>query len=209
MAEFEIKVTELDAGGKHYVFPIRASWLASELEALGEAREGLSAPDEDGELSFFADKTGPDVIVRGRVKGGIVAECSRCLGRAPIDVDSELAMLLTARGRTARGQDVRPDSGEDEMSPDELDMETFTGDTIVLDGAVREQILLEVPMQPLCRPDCPGIAVPESVKGPADLSAEAAPKLGVLAEALQRAGVKDDPPAANGKHPKNKVKRAR
>lgn len=200
MAEFEIKVTELDAGGKHYVFPIRSAWLASELEALGEAREGLSAPPSDGELSFFADKTGADVILRGRVKGGIVAECSRCLGPAPIDVDTEMAMLLTARGRTHRGQPIREDSGEDEMSPDELDMETFTGDTIVLDGAVREQILLEVPMQPLCRADCPGIAVPDSVKGPADLSAEDEPKLGSLATALQRAAEKDEAPAANGKH---------
>lgn len=209
MAEFEIKVTELDAGGKDFVFPIRASWLADQLEALGEAREGLSAPDFDGELSFFAEQSGTDVILQGRVVGGLVAECSRCLGPAPIAVDTEIAMLLSARGKG-----IRPAPGEEDLSPDEIDREFYSGDQIVLDDAVREQLLLEVPMQPLCRQDCEGIPIPESVKGPADLMAEVEPPPGSLAAELAKAGLAksasagQEAPAVqtNGKH---KTKRAR
>lgn len=181
MAEFEIKVTELDAGGKDFVFPIRAVWLAAELESLGEAREGMTAPEDDGEVSVFADKTGPDVILRGRVKGAIVAPCSRCLKPARIPVDSELALLMTARGRHHR-----PEPGEEEMSPEEIEREFFTGDTIVLDDVVREHLLVEVPMQPLCAETCPGIPVPASVRGPDDLAASVEQKKSAMAEAFAR-----------------------
>jgi len=184
MAEFEIKVTELDAGGKDFVFPIRVAWLAEQLEALGDAREGLRAPDFEGKLSFFAEQAGTDVVLQGRVVGGLVAECSRCLGAAPIAVDAAFAMLLSARGKG-----IRPVVGEEDLSPDEIDREFFTGDLIVLDDAVREQLLLEVPMQPLCQQDCEGIPVPESVKGPADLMAEVEPGPGSLAAELAKAGL--------------------
>jgi uncharacterized protein len=181
VAEFEIQVTELDAGGKDYVFPIRSAWLAEQLSALGAAGEGLSAPASDGQLSVFADKTGPDVILRGRVQGVVVAPCSRCLKPAPITVDSELALLMTARGRGHR-----PEPGEEDLSPEEVEREFFTGDTIVLDDVVREHLLVEVPMQPLCSESCPGIHVPESVRGPEDLAAQPSEK-SAMAEAFARA----------------------
>ena len=209
MAEFEIKVSELDAGGKDFVFPIRASWLSDQLEALGDAREGLRAPDFDGELTCFAEQAGTDVILQGRIVGGLLAECSRCLGPAPIAVDAAIAMLLSARGKG-----IRPAPGEEDLSPDEIDREFYTGDLIVLDDAVREQLLLEVPMQPLCRQDCEGIPVPESVKGPADLMAEVEAAPGSLAAELAKAGLAksassgQEAPAVqpNGKQ---KTKRAR
>lgn len=212
MAEFEIKVTELDAGGKDYVFPIRSAWLADELSTLGDAGTGLAAPAADGSFRCSAYMTGPDVIVRGQITGGLVAECSRCLGPAPIDVvDSEFAMLLCARGKG-----MRPPPGEEDLTPDELDREFYTGDLIVLDDAVREHLLLEVPMQPLCREDCPGLPIPESVRGPADLAAdpEVEAPVSPLAKALAAAGLaggsangpaKGEKPEQNGK----KTKRAR
>ncbi len=181
MAEFAIQVTELDAGGKDYVFPVRAAWLAEQLSALGEAGEGLSAPASDGQLRVFADKTGPDVILRGRVQGVVVAPCSRCLKPATITVDAELALLMTARGRGHR-----PEPGEEDLSPEEVDREFFSGDTIVLDDIVREHLLVEVPMQPLCSEECPGIPIPESVRGPEDLTAKPT-ETSAMAEAFARA----------------------
>lgn len=153
MSDFQIKVTELETGGKEYAFPLRSAWLAAELAALDDAGAGLSAPETDGVVEVFADKSGADVIVRGRVRGGIVAECSRCLGPALVPVDAELAVLLSARKKG-----IREVVDSDDLSPEEMDREFFTGDVIDLGDLVREHLLLEVPMQPLCRPDCPGIA---------------------------------------------------
>lgn len=192
MAEFEIKVTELEAGGKEYSFPLRAAWLADQLTELGDAAYGLRPPEKDGSLEVFAEKTGADVIVRGRLKGGLVAECSRCLGSAPIPVDVELTTLLTSRGKG-----VREVVDSDDLSPDELDQEFFTGDVIDLSALVREHLLLEVPMQPLCRQDCPGIApvVPlkEALAG-WDEKPAVDPRLAPLAS-IKLTGVAEAPPA--------------
>lgn len=44
-----------------------------------------------------------------------------------------------------------------EFAPDEADADTYTGDEVVLDGFIREAILLEIPIFPLCSEECPGI----------------------------------------------------
>lgn len=168
MAEFEIKVHELEAGGKQYDFSLRPAWLDASL-GLREAPAGESvradSNEPEGAVSVWAEKSGEDVIVRGRVRTRLRAECSRCLGDALLPVDTELSALFTAR-RDA----LRPVTDEDELTPEELETEFFSGDTVVLDSLVREHVLLEVPMQPLCSESCTGLEVPAAVRGPADLS---------------------------------------
>jgi uncharacterized protein len=43
---------------------------------------------------------------------------------------------------------------------------------VVLDAVIREHLLLEVPIQPLCTDGCPGIPVPAAVAGPSDLHSD-------------------------------------
>ncbi|MCB9597484.1 MAG: DUF177 domain-containing protein [Sandaracinaceae bacterium] len=146
---------------------MRREWLASVLEGTGV---GAHADAPEGHLTVKAQTQGVDVLVYGRVSSTLVTECSRCLEDAVIPVDTEIACLLTARGA-----DLRPVPDELELTPEDLDRDFFTGDRIVLDDAVRENLLLEVPIQPLCRETCEGIAVPESISGPADLRSAESP----------------------------------
>lgn len=162
MAEFELNVLDIDEAGKDYDFPLTASWIAASLADAG-VKPGAEA---DGALTLRAHRQGRDVVVSGRLSAELVAECARCLGDAPIHVDSRFASLLTARAA-----EIRPVADELELTPEDLDRDFYSGDTIVLDGAVREHLLLEVPMQLLCAEDCAGIAVPPEVAGPADLRA--------------------------------------
>lgn len=192
MAEFEIKVPELETGGKQYDFPITPSWLDSvfrpELLAPGDLPL-RGDPSREGKLSIIAEQTGEDVVVRGTLRARLLTECSRCLSDAPIDVDVEVGALFTHET-----PERRPLPGEEDLTPDELDAELFTGERVVLDQLVREHLLLEVPMQPLCREDCAGLEVPESVRGPADLSGDAPvvagkkidPRLAPLLDILQK-----------------------
>lgn len=172
MAEFEIKVQELDAGGKQYGFSITRAWLDRALSGRGEHDLPLRADPSigDGELDVHAEKSGDDVVVRGKIHTRLLTECSRCLADAAIPVDTEVVALYTARGAG-----VRPVPDADELTPEELDKEFYTGDTVVLDDLVRENVLLEVPMQPLCSETCEGLKVPDEIRGPADLAAEGAP----------------------------------
>lgn len=161
MAEYVLNVQDIDETGKDHVFPVRSAWLVHILEGTSV---GADSGAPLGELTLHAQKQGADVVVHGRVKAGLITACSRCLEDARLAVDSPFASLLTARGA-----ELRPEPDEVELTPEELDREFFQGDRIVLDDLVREQILLEVPIQPLCSDECPGIPVPAAVAGPADL----------------------------------------
>jgi uncharacterized protein len=162
MPEFVLNVQDIDEVGKSYVFSITPAWLASALHGTGVRGADERAPE--GRLELEAHKQGADVVVRGRLTSALVTECSRCLDDAFIPVNVEVVSLMTARGA-----DLRPEPDELELTPEDLDREFFTGDRVVLDGVIREHLLLEVPIQPLCTDDCPGIPVPAAVAGPSDL----------------------------------------
>ncbi len=62
---------------------------------------------------------------------------------------------------TGGGKGKRPPKEKDlpeyEFASEEADVDTYDGETVVLDELVREAILLEIPIFPLCSEDCAGI----------------------------------------------------
>lgn len=161
MPEFVLNVQEIDEIGKSCAFSISTRWLTSVLVGT-DVRADVSAPE--GRFELHVHKQGADIVLRGHLTGGLVTDCARCLEDARIAVDTEVASLLTHRSA-----DTRPLVDELELTPEDLDREFFTGEQIVLDDIVREHLLLEVPIQPLCTVECPGIPVPAAVAGPRDL----------------------------------------
>ena len=87
--------------------------------------------------------------------------------------------------KSAPTKSAKADDDEEDAGVDEAENETFSGDKLVLDALAREHVILEVPMQPLCREDCPGIAIPEHIRGPANFGEEEA-KGGALRAALSK-----------------------
>jgi len=160
MAQFVLHVPDIEESGKQYHFAIPAAWVKSVLEPTDLRADVKRA---DGSLDVRADRSGEDIVVTGKLCSHVVADCIRCLEDAVVDVDVDLAWLFTAQGGHRR-----PDPAVEEISPDEMDQEFYTGDDIVLDDLVREHIILEVPMQPLCAESCEGIEIPEHVRPPAD-----------------------------------------
>ncbi len=161
MAEFVLKLKDLGEDGKDYTFPMPRSWLERSLHGC-EARVGAAAEASVvGEISLHAQRNGEEVLLRGRVRTRVLLVCSRCLEDAPIEVDAELVSLQLP------GSPPEETLGEEvELLPEEADRDWYQGEEIVLDALVREHILLEFPMQPLCSESCPGIEVPAHVRGP-------------------------------------------
>jgi len=183
MAEFVLNVHDIDEDGKDYSFPLTATWLDVALAGC-ELRADASAEAGVGKVDVRAQKNGADIVVHGTVHAALIAQCNRCLADAPVSVDAAVVALLTARG-----PGLRPEADELELTPEDLDREFFTGDRIVLDDLVREQLILEAPMQPLCREDCPGIPVPEHLRPPPELASPSIdPRLAPLL-ALKQKGV--------------------
>lgn len=89
------------------------------------------------------------VLVSGTVSGTLVGECVRCLTPLERDLSVHLAELyLYPGGREA----ARADG--DENAEDLYELE---GELLDLEPALRDAVVLALPFQPVCRPDCPGL----------------------------------------------------
>ena len=153
--EFIIPVSELDAGGKEYRFPVRSSWVRSALEG-----HEASAGDRDGALVVRASKSGHDVVVNGRLEAELTVPCARCLEPSPLSIASDVRVLYVQAPKLKD-----PETDEYEFSSDEADTLPYDGETVVLDDLVRDELLLEIPMIPLCSEGCPGMSTPPENSG--------------------------------------------
>jgi uncharacterized protein len=171
--EFSIPVRDLDAAGKAFSFILRKDWMRGALEDT-EVQPAAG----DGSLEGRVSKSGTDVVVHGKLAVELVVPCARCLEPARVSVKQDLTALAVlrskmrdeARGkRRPKGRDASPAKGgaspardlddEEESLPD-ADMIAYDGETLVLDDLVRDELLLAVPMIPLCSEACPGISRP-------------------------------------------------
>ncbi len=101
-------------------------------------------------VSLRVLKVETTVSVTGELKANLCLECSRCL--------KEFSHTLISSFRV----DYMPlkeigKEKEYELKSDDLDISFYKGDRIDLTELIKEQILLSLPMQPLCSTDCKGL----------------------------------------------------
>jgi uncharacterized protein len=147
--EFIIPVSELDAGGKEYRFTVRPAWIRGQLEDH-EAKAG----ERDGSVVVRASKSGHDVVVNGKLEAELTVPCARCLEPFKLPIKTDLAVLYAPAAK------LKTDEDDYEFSSEEADTLPFDGETVVLDDLVKDELLLEIPMIPLCSEACPGIGTP-------------------------------------------------
>ncbi|HEX8793508.1 MAG TPA: DUF177 domain-containing protein [Polyangiaceae bacterium] len=150
--EFSIPVRDLDAAGKPYRFTLRQAWLRGALEGT-EVQPAAG----DGSLDVRVSKSGTDVVLRGKLAAELVVPCARCLEPARVSVKEELSALAVPQAKLR--EQKRKGEDADEAAPD-ADMIAYDGENLVLDDLVRDELLLAVPMIPLCSEACPGISRP-------------------------------------------------
>jgi uncharacterized protein len=173
MRALVLPVHDIDEQGKDYAFPLSAAWLE---EALAGTQLRPAPGAEPGALEVHAQRNGVEFFVQGEVRADLVVDCVRCLGDVPLPIRVAISTLLSPRkdGDAAR---------EVELEDDDIERGYYEGHELVLDELVREHLVLEVPMQPLCSQDCKGIAIPEHLRPkPQDFGGEGAidPRLAPL-----------------------------
>jgi uncharacterized protein len=149
--EFSIPVHDLDAAGKALQLPIRVSWLRGALEGTD-----VGPADTDGSLDLRVSKSGNDVVVRGTIDAELTVPCARCLEPARVRVREQVSALAVES--PAGGESEASEDGEEDVVPDDADTLVYDGETVVLDDLVRDELLLAIPMIPLCSESCPGIS---------------------------------------------------
>lgn len=112
-------------------------------------QEGINI---DGKISIFLKvfRVEEIVFVSGEIKVTLVLECSRCLVEFSHPLSSSFRidyMPLKEMGKEK----------EYELKSDDLDKSFYKGDKIDMTELIKEQILLSLPMQPLCSSECKGL----------------------------------------------------
>jgi len=90
-----------------------------------------------------------EIRVRGHLAVRIESECDRCLEAVDFPIDTGFDLLYRPT----------PAPSEEEVEIDDAgsDIGFYRGDGLELADVLREQILLTLPMQRICRQDCKGI----------------------------------------------------
>jgi uncharacterized protein len=167
MAELVLHVQDIDETGKDYSFELTPAWLDATLR---EATLRADPSYESGRVDLHAQQNGTEYLVNGTIAVHLLTECGRCLGDAALAVDVPFATLFHRSGKSGGSRKPRePVEDVLELGEDDMLREEFAGHDIVLDDLVREHIVLEVPMQPLCSEACQGIAVPKHLRPPEEV----------------------------------------
>jgi uncharacterized protein len=93
------------------------------------------------------------VLVTGTAHARATGECVRCLEPVERELDADFQEMFSypdADTRTAR----RDEAGDDAEEEDVLYLED---DLFDLETVLRDAVVLALPMQPVCRDDCPGL----------------------------------------------------
>jgi DUF177 domain-containing protein len=101
-------------------------------------------------VNLTAEQRAQRVRVRGRFAVDVEVPCARCLDPVRVPLVSEFDQFYQSN---AEQQLV----GEIVLSERDTEVGFFNGDFIEVSEIVREQILLALPMKPICREGCKGL----------------------------------------------------
>ena len=94
------------------------------------------------EIDFQAESVADGVLISGRVKSRAIGECGRCLEKISEDIDQKFQELFFYESRIEESDD---------------DLFVMDGDFADIEIPIRDAIVLAMPINPLCKPDCKGL----------------------------------------------------
>jgi uncharacterized protein len=122
---------------------------------FGEEVRQVGALRTEGHAELIREHHGgqnsvDDIRLVGKLEGRISLCCARCLETVEMPLSRSFDLLY---------RPLESERGADEVAIHEADTEIgfYSGDGMELEDSLREQVLLTVPIKPLCRPDCKGL----------------------------------------------------
>jgi uncharacterized protein len=95
-------------------------------------------------------RSGRGLVIGGTFAGDVSLICSRCLDRFRFETQDRFDLYCEVGHQPPTGEEC-------ELDQDELDVTYLEEGRINTDHLLRENILLSLPVQPLCREDCRGL----------------------------------------------------
>ena len=125
------------------------TWEPGEIDFSDAGAVQIGKLTAEGVAELLAH-TGGEVRIKGGVKTDLETECDRCLGRAPLHIDARFDLFYRPIEAATSEEEEEIDAGEAEMGFYELP-------GLELEEILREQVLLQIPMQRVCSESCKGI----------------------------------------------------
>lgn len=119
--------------------------------ARGQAFRPAGRPS--GTLHFYESEG--DVFVKGDLRLPTTATCSRCLAEFPLALRAEVDVVYMPA--SAAREEEGESAGETEFTAEDAAVSLYDGEKIDVTELLNEQLYLNAPQQPLCRPDCRGL----------------------------------------------------
>ena len=110
------------------------------------------------QIDLTAERQAIEVRIRCRLKTEVGLPCSRCLEPVQFSVSTEFDQFYESNAE-------HPLHGEIALHERDTEIGFYSGDFIEVNDIAREQILLSLPMKPICREDCKGLC-PHCGKNP-------------------------------------------
>lgn len=115
-----------------------------------DLEENDASLQEPVSINIKIRKSSEDIFISGKVKTLLELECSRCLENFLFNVNEKFEAYFIS-------EDLRPHEEEMELRKEDMDVSYYEGDIIDLTNVIREQILLSLPMTPICKASCRGL----------------------------------------------------
>jgi len=145
----KINVINIPEDGLEIHFEKEENW---HRRLLGE-KKGMDFSLKPTSVDGLATRVGVTVTLGLKVQTSIDIQCGRCLEPLIIPVNSEFKYTLTPAPEEIKEAEI-------ELFPDIVDdvnLGYYQEDDIDLDPIVLEQIVLQIPIKPLCREECRGL----------------------------------------------------
>ncbi|UBI36575.1 MULTISPECIES: YceD family protein [Streptomyces] len=118
------------------------------IEVIGVA-EGATV-----ELDLRLESVMEGVLVTGTARAPLTGECVRCLEPLERELDADFQEMYSYPDADSRN---RPVAEPEDDAEDEEDTLFLEGDLFDLEPVLRDAVVLALPLQPVCREDCPGL----------------------------------------------------
>ena len=143
----KIPVDDITESAKEIKFSERIGEL-NELYRKNQIRDFGFPPFLDVDLVYY--RSGQEIFFKGALGGKLEGSCSRCLNNYSFLLTKEFDFVLS------------PDPSKlvrrvEELRQEDLGLSYYSTDEINLTPFIREQVMLALPTQPLCKEDCRGL----------------------------------------------------
>ncbi len=143
-----IRVDEIPEGGKDLLFTGDEPGLKEALQRLTDPADVQIDPHIAGRLRVVRD--GDLVYLVGPIAGTVSHQCSRCLEAFTEERQIEVDLVFRRAGRTRLTEDPLDAEADEEAV-------LYEGNEFDPTDALVQEFMLDMPINPLCKEDCPGL----------------------------------------------------